>query len=138
MKIEVANKDYPDKRLWLELPITGDPAMVKTISRLATLMEPGQTEVTVIATDVESHVPNLKKHILKDDYNSNIEQMNLLAQKIERMSGVNLGKFAGALEIEPTGSMYDILRIADNLDSYDIYPEPFELEQGMGMGGLSQ
>ena len=78
MRIQIANGDHPDKRLWLDLPIMDDPTMAKTIGKMASLMEPGQTQVNVIATDVESPVRNLKKYILTDGFNTSIEQVNLL------------------------------------------------------------
>ena len=56
LRIQIANGDYPERRLWLELPIKDDPTMAKTIGRLASLMNPGQTEadltVGVCGTEV--------------------------------------------------------------------------------------
>ena len=122
MRIQIANSDQPTKRLWLELPIANDPTMSKTIGKMASLIEPGQTQVTVIVTDIEAPVPNLGKYILTDDFNTGIEQMNRLAQKISVMDGITLSKFSGALDIEPVNSMGDIQRIADSLDDYELLP----------------
>ena len=123
MRIQIANGDNPEKRLWLELPIKDDPTMAKTIGRMASLMEPGQSQVNVIATDVESPVRNLKQYIMTDDFNTDIGQVNLLAQKIEVISETDLRKFAGALDIESVNSMDDIHRIADSLGDYELFPD---------------
>jgi hypothetical protein len=123
MKIQIANSEYPDKRLWLELPITNDPNLLKTTGKLAVLVMPGQTEVTPVITDVESPVPNLKKCILANNSVTGIEQLSLLAQKISFMGGIHLGKFSGALDIETVDSIDDIQRIADNLDDYELFPD---------------
>ena len=84
MKIQ-ANGEYPDKRLWLELPISDDPDWIKTTGKLAVLAAPGQTAVTLRVKDVESPVPNLKRYILADNGKITISQMNLLAQEISAM-----------------------------------------------------
>ena len=123
MRIQIANGDYPEKRLWLELPIENDPTMHRTISRLASLMNPGQTEADLTATDMESPVPNLQKYVMTEGFTNSIEQMHLLARKIEVMSGIDLRKFGGALDIESVNSIDDVHRIADSLVDYEWFPD---------------
>jgi len=122
VRIQVANGEYPDKRLWLELPISDDPDWIKTTAKLVPLAVPGQTEVTLRVKDVESPVPNLKRYILADNGKIAVSQMNLLAQEISAMSENDLRKFSGALDIESISGFEDIRRVADSLGDYEIFP----------------
>lgn len=131
MKIQVANGKHPNKRLWLELPITNDPDWIRTTGKLAVLAAPEQTDVTLRIKDVESPVPNLKKYIMADSSQINISRMNLLAEKTAVMSELELQKFSGALDIESIGSIEDIQGIADSLDDYELLPGVTD-ERGLG------
>jgi hypothetical protein len=123
MRIEFSNGEYPDRRLWLDLPIIDDQNWIKTTSKLARLTAPGQESATLKISDVESHIPNLKGYILSDNGETSISQLSLLAQKISHMGGINLGKFSGALDIEQIENINDVHKIADNLDDYELFPD---------------
>lgn len=123
MKIQVANGEYPDRRQWLELPITDDPDWIKTTGKLAALAMPEQTKVTLRIKDVESPVRNLKRYILSDSGPIAISRMSLLSQRISAMSEQELQIFSGALDIESINGFDDIQRIADSLGDYELFPD---------------
>lgn len=123
MKILVANDEYPDRRQWLELPITDDPDWIRTTGKLAALAMPEQAKFTLRVKDVESPVPNLKRYILTDKGPIAISRMSLLAQRISAMSERELQMFSGALDIEPINGFDDIQRIADSLGDYELFPD---------------
>ena len=123
MKIQVANSEYPDKRLWLELPITHDPDFILTTGKLAGLASPEQSVLSLRITDVESPIPNLKRYILADACESKIERMNLLAQSISVMNAFDQLKFSSAMDIEAINGIEDIQQTADNIDDYELFPD---------------
>ena len=66
-------------------------------------------------------VSNLE--VLEGLLNSNINEMNYLASKLNDMSEDEYQKFRAAVKMgDHTGSIQELINLTDNLDCYDIYP----------------
>lgn len=61
--------------------------------------------------------------VLEGFLNSNINEMNYLASKLNDMSEDEYQKFRAAVKMgDHSGSIQELINLTDNLDCYDIYP----------------
>lgn len=65
-------------------------------------------------------MPNLKQYIREHD---SIEQLSILAARIEKMTHRDADIFSGALDIEAVNGLEDVMKIANNLRDYELYPD---------------
>lgn len=117
LNIKIAKEKNKTQGYWLSLPSDSEERM-RVMSKLEE-GEPIGTTVVICVTGVESSIPNLKQYIHEHD---SIEQLNILAAKIEKMSDRDAAIFSGALDMEPVNNLTDILRIVDSLKNYELYP----------------
>lgn len=125
MMVELRCQGYG---IGLRLPATPNEVS-KTLSALREGLEPS-TPVQI--SGVFGPVPNLHKGLehIDLDSESDIQRLNLLADRVDRMSIEEQRTFAEALEAENAGNPEDALCIADNLDSTNKQ----ESEHGMTAG----
>lgn len=99
--------------VWLHLPaadkLLGDATVMLT-----------RTNDPLHILEVESSVPNLNRYI-KDGYN--LERLNQLALQINKMSNRDAAIFSGALDMESVNGLEDVMRIANNLQNYELFPD---------------
>lgn len=76
--------------------------------------------VPIVISGVGGPVPNLYPYIQHTNLTSeaDIQRLNRLAERIDRMSAEERGIFSGALGLEGAGGLEDALHIADNLHQY--------------------
>ena len=67
----------------------------------------------------------------RDKYPDSFDELNELAQRLERMTEQELRTLDGALNLESIGSVADILRIADSLKDY-IFVNGVTTEKDLG------
>lgn len=81
--------------------------------------------VPIVISGVGGPVPNLYPYIQHTNLTSeaDIQRLNRLAERIDRMSAEERGIFSGALGLEGTGGLEDVLHIADNLHQYMVFPQ---------------
>jgi len=107
---------------YLKLPATTEQvqALLKRIN-----VDGVQYEETFI-TDYESNIPGLCDRM--GEYES-VDELNYLAALLGELDDHELEKFAAAVEYgEYTGSVKDIINLAQNLDCYDYFPGVFDDE----------
>lgn len=68
----------------------------------------------------ESSIPNLKRYIYEHD---SLEQLNILAERINKMSGRDADIFPGVLDMESVNGLDDIMKIANSLRDYELLPD---------------
>ncbi len=106
-------------RVALEFPAT--PADIGNV--YVRLDQISTTEDTVV-TDVGSSVVNLPKYLrdLNLDRSSNLEKLNLLAERIDGMTTKERNIFAGALDANSINGLDDVLKVSESLSDYTLIP----------------
>ncbi len=75
----------------------------------------------IFITDYETDIPGL--HDCLGEYES-IDELNYLASLLDEMQAWEAEKFAAAVEFgEHTGSVKDLINLAQNLDCFEFYPD---------------
>lgn len=119
MRVKLFARGALDRQQWVEFPL-GAPHIesngLQLLNRIATA--PGRDEPgKLLITDLESPIRNLKQYVPQD---ADPEQLNTLAIKIGYMGPEEQVCFEGALDLNSVMGMGDILRIADELDQYEM------------------
>ncbi len=102
---------------YLKLP-TDEETVQALLSRIGV---DGKRFEEIVITDFETDVPGLLPR-LADEY-ADIDELNYLASLLEGLDKGDLQKYGATLALgEYTGSMKDLINLAQNLDCYDFYP----------------
>lgn len=122
MKALLVNQKMLEKKEWVEFPL-GAPFIEHP--GLGRLQELARVPVTgelaeLLVRDLESPIRNLHCFVPED---ATPEQLNTLAIKLGYMDREDLVRFEGALNINCVDGMEDVLRLADELDQYEIFPD---------------
>lgn len=130
MKALLANQKMPEKKEWFEFPL-GAPFIehpgLGRLQELARVPDTGEP-AGLMVRDLESPIRSLHCFVPED---VTPEQLNTLAIKLGYMDPEDLIRFEGALNINCVVGMEDVLRLADELDQYEIYPDT-GTEAGLG------
>lgn len=122
MRVLLSNRQRPEKKEWFTFPM-GAPyiehAGLERLRELASVPESGDA-AGLMVRDLESPIPNLHCFVPED---ATPEQLNTLAIKLGYMDQEDLVRFEGALNINCVDGMEDVLRLADGLEQYEIYPD---------------
>ena len=88
------------------------------------LEEFGNSYGPINGVDGEGTARVLNGRVSVDDLNteSGIQNLNLLAEVIDHMDSERLELLRGALALEQAKNLDDVLRVADGLDQYEIFP----------------
>lgn len=105
----------------LELPTT----YAEAANRLSALREGLDRPAPVQISGVSGPVPNLYPYIQQAGLESEaeIQKLNALAEKIDRMTPLEQQIFSGALEAENAARLDNVLSIADSLEQYELLPQ---------------
>lgn len=102
---------------FLKLP-TDEGTVQALLSRIGV---DGKRYEEIVITDFETDVPGLLPRLV-DEY-ADIDELNYLASLLDGLDKSDLQKYEAALSLgEYTGSMKDLINLAQNLDCYDFYP----------------
>ena len=109
------------KQVLLSFP-TKTPAEKEDVDRTLETLKSMSKTVTV--QGAASEVMNLGLYLSGVDLaaEGEIERINQLAERLERMSEVDCDKFAGMLDANKISGTKDILRLTEHLDDYVILP----------------
>ena len=109
------------KQVLLSFPAT-TPAEKADVA--ATMESLKSMSKTVTIQGAASEVMNLGLYLSGVDLaaEGEIERINQLAERLERMSEVDCDKFAGMLDANKISGTKDILRLTEHLDDYVILP----------------
>ena len=109
------------KQLLLSFPTT-TPAEKEDVDRTLETLKSMSKTVTI--QGAASEVMNLGLYLSGVDLaaEGEIERINQLAERLERMSEVDCDKFAGMLDANKISGTKDILRLTEHLDDYVILP----------------
>ena len=109
------------KQLLLSFPTT-TPAEKEDVDRTLETLKSMSKTVTI--QGAASEVMNLGQHLRGIDLaaEGELERINQLAERLERMSEVDCDKFAGMLDANKISGTKDILRLTEHLDDYVILP----------------
>ena len=118
LNIKIAKEKDKAQGYWLSLPADNEQKF-KVLRKLDEGEPIGKT-IAICITEVESSVPNLKQYIHEHD---SIEQLNILAAKIKKMTDMDADIFSGALDMEAVNRLEDVMRIANNLRDYKLFPD---------------
>lgn len=122
MKALLANQKMPEKKEWIEFPL-GAPFIehpgLGRLQELARVPETGEL-AGLMVRDLEAPIRSLHCFVPED---ATPEQLNTLAIKLGYMDPEDLVRFEGALNINCVDGMEDVLRLTDELDQYEIYPD---------------
>ena len=118
LSIRISKEKDKAQGHWLSLPSDGEERL-KVLRKLDE-GEPIGTTVAICITDVRASVPNLKQYIHEHD---SLESLSILAEKIEKMSERDAAIFSGALDMEAVNGSEDVMRIANNLRDYELFPD---------------
>ena len=120
MKALLVNKAMPKKQAWVDFPMAAPHIESDGLDRLRELAGvPGTDTLSpLLVAEVNSHIRNLVHYVPED---ATPEQLNTLAIKIGYMQPEEQVCFEGALDINAVDSMEDILRLADELDQYEMF-----------------
>ncbi|MDL2287997.1 antirestriction protein ArdA [Oscillospiraceae bacterium OttesenSCG-928-F05] len=100
---------------YLSLPATQDEVM----ALLERIHIDGIRYEEIFITDYESDIDGLSQHL--GEYES-IDELNYLAQLLDDLQDYELELFAAAVQYgDHTGSVKDLINLAQNLDSYQLY-----------------
>ena len=119
MRVKLFARGALDRQQWVEFPL-GAPHIesdgLQLLNWIATA--PGRDKPRkLLIADLESPIRNLKQYVPQD---TDPEQLNTLAIKIGYMGPEEQVCFEGALDLNSVMGMEDILRIADELDRYEM------------------
>jgi len=103
------------KGVWLDLPAS--PADRGEAYAVLDNIDSGNLDTRISATI--SSVPNLNNYIQGHE---SLKQLDALAIVINKMSDRDAVIFSGALDMESVNGIEDIIRIANNLQSYELFP----------------
>ena len=109
------------KQVLLSFP-TKTPAEKEDVDRTLETLKSMSKTVTI--QGAASEVMNLGLYLSGVDLaaEGEIERINQLAERLERMSEVDCDKFAGMLDANKISGTKDILRLTEHLDDYVILP----------------
>lgn len=100
---------------WLALPAT--PEQVQTL--FGRIGIDGRQYEEFFVTDYDTEIPGLNEHL--GEYTS-LDELNYLASTLDEMDTGEIEKFGAAVEYgDYTGSLKDLINLAQNLDGYDYY-----------------
>lgn len=102
--------------VWLDLPTS--PAEMGEAYATLDSIDSENLDTRISAT--MSSVPNLKMYIHEHD---SLKQLDTLAEKIAEMSDRDAAIFSGALDLESVNGIEDVMRIANNLRDYELFPD---------------
>ena len=111
---------YHGKAIGLPFPTTMDEVN-RAVSELKTEDDPaGRIQITV----ADSPVPNLMNYIKRADPENegDIQKLNALAGRIDRMDSRQCALFAGALDAESINGLDDVLKLSGHLGDYVLLP----------------
>lgn len=117
LKVLVSNIENKANGQWLSLPSDTEEKLA-AFEKLTPRAEVGTT-VAICITGVESSIPNLNRYIHEHD---SLEQLSILAARIEKMSDRDAAIFSGALDMEAVSGLEDVMRIANSLGNYELFP----------------
>lgn len=118
LNIRISKEKDKAQGHWLSLPADSEERL-KVLRKLDE-REPIGTTVAICITGVESSVPNLKQYIHEHD---SIEQLSILAARIEKMTDRDADILSGALDMEAVNGLEDVMRITNNLQDYELFPD---------------
>ena len=107
---------------WVKFPTTAEE-LKKVFERIGIGAKDdcGQTYEEWFITDYDCYVDGL--YDLLGEY-ANLDELNYLASKLDDMSQDEYERFQAAMEIgDHTGSIQELINLAENLDCYDVYPD---------------
>ena len=109
------------KQVLLSFPTT-TPAEKEDVDRTLETLESMSKTVTI--QGAASEVMNLSEYLKGIDLaaEGEVERINQLAERLERMSEVDCDKFAGMLDANSISGTRDILQLTERLDDYVILP----------------
>ncbi|MFT9494448.1 antirestriction protein ArdA [Anaerosolibacter sp.] len=110
-----------EKGVWLSLPAT--PADVG--EAYASMDNMGGTENSdTRVTEVKCFIPNLQQYLVgkSTDDPSTMKELDFIARRIGGLTDSEAALLSGALDIEPTNTLADIINLTYNLDGYELYP----------------
>lgn len=119
MNVLLSNRQKPEKKEWFTFPM-GAPCIehagLERLRELASVPESGAA-ADLVVRDLISPIRNLHCFVPED---ATPEQLNTLAIKIGYMGPEEQVCFEGALDLNSMAGMEDVLRIADELDQYEM------------------
>ncbi|RJQ40422.1 MAG: hypothetical protein C4550_03615 [Nitrospiraceae bacterium] len=118
LNIKIAKEKDKAHGHWLSLPADTEEKL-KVLRKLDE-GEPIGTTLTLCITDVQSSIPNLKRYIHEHDP---LKQLSILATRIEKMSDRDAAIFSGSLDMEAVNGLEDVMKIADSLGNYELFPD---------------
>ena len=107
---------------WVKFPTTAEE-LQKVFERIGIGSKDdfGQPYEEWFITDYDCYVDGLYDKL--GEY-ENLDELNYLASKLDEMSQGEYEQFQAAMEIgDHSGSLQEIINLAENLDCYDIYPD---------------
>ena len=107
---------------WVKFPTTAEE-LKKVFERIGIGAKDdfGQTYEEWFITDYDCYVDDL--YDLLGEY-ANLDELNYLASKLDDMSQDEYERFQAAMEIgDHTGSIQELIKLTENLDCYDVYPD---------------
>ena len=109
------------KQVLLFFPVTTPAEKENVVATLETLKSMSKT---VTIQGAASEVMNLGLYLSGVDLaaEGEVERIDQLAERLERMSGVDCDKFAGMLDANSISGTKDILQLTERLDDYVILP----------------
>ena len=109
------------KQVLLSFPVT---TLTEIADVAATMESLKSMSKTVTIQGAASEVMNLGKYLHGVDLaaEGEVERINQLAERLERMSEVDCDKFAGMLDANSISGTRDILQLTERLDDYVILP----------------
>jgi hypothetical protein len=118
LSIRISKEKNKAQGHWLSLPADSEERL-KVLRRLEKEELIGTT-VAICITGVKSSIANLNQYIHEHD---SLEQLNILGAKLEKMSDMNAAIFSAALDMETVNGLEDVIRIANTLRNYELFPE---------------
>lgn len=118
------------KGVFLELPAY--PADMGSAYVMLDVISDDPTSTRIVGA--VSTVSSIGQYLKDIDINNRfqLKMLNMLAEKIRRLSPEDAQRFAGALDIEATNGLDDIFAISRSLDSYEFYPDVYS-ERELGV-----
>lgn len=122
MRVLLANAKMPEQKAWFDFPLGASHMEHDGLCRLREIAGIPGTDRTadLLVRDMESPIRSLHCFVPE---NASPEQLNTLAIKLRYMSPEDMIRYEGALNINCVDSMEDVLRLADGLECYDVYPD---------------
>lgn len=119
LKVFLSRSD-PQNGTWLSLPST--PADVG--EAYATLDNINSENLDTRITGVESSIPNLQQYLVgkSTDDSRTMKELDFIARRISGLTDSEAALLSGALDIEPTNTLADIINLTYNLDGYELCP----------------